>query len=82
MGPYLERNNACCTDQTATGGARWMVRRCGRSRLRSSNAREIRLSFDLDADLSAEQRGRLLDLTERYCVVYQTLRNSPPINFG
>jgi uncharacterized OsmC-like protein len=33
----------------------------------------IRLSFDLDTDASAEQLATLLKLTERYCVVYQTL---------
>ena len=41
--------------------------------------RGIRLSFDLDADLTPEQRAKLLDLTERYCVIYQTLRTPPPI---
>ena len=38
--------------------------------------REIRLRFDLDADAPPEQLAKLLELTERYCVVYQTLRNS------
>jgi uncharacterized OsmC-like protein len=33
----------------------------------------IRLAFDLDTDASAEQLATLLKLTERYCVVYQTL---------
>src|SRR5439155_22961934 len=32
--------------------------------------RDIRLSFDIDGDLSEEQRASLLKLTERYCVVY------------
>lgn len=41
--------------------------------------RDIRLRFDLEGDLSAEQRDQLLKLTERYCVVYQTLRASPAI---
>jgi uncharacterized OsmC-like protein len=41
--------------------------------------RDIRLAFDLDAELSEEQRATLLKLTERYCVVYQTLRQSPPV---
>jgi uncharacterized OsmC-like protein len=41
--------------------------------------RDIRLTFDLDADASAEQRATLLKLTERYCVVYQTLKTSPLI---
>src|SRR5687767_11387023 len=40
---------------------------------------DIRLTFDLAGDLSQEQRATLLKLTERYCVVYQTLRNPPPI---
>ena len=39
----------------------------------------IRLHFDLDADASAEQLEKLVQLTERYCVVYQTLRNPPRI---
>lgn len=41
--------------------------------------RSIRLKFDLDTDATAEQRAQLIRLTERYCVVYQTLRNPPPI---
>ena len=39
--------------------------------------RDIRLAFDLDTDASEEQLATLLKLTERYCVVYQTLRNPP-----
>ncbi len=39
--------------------------------------RAIRLTFDLDTDASDEQLAKLLHLTERYCVVYQTLRNPP-----
>ncbi len=35
--------------------------------------RSIRLAFELDTDASAEQVETLLNLTERYCVVYQTL---------
>ncbi|HEX2650662.1 MAG TPA: OsmC family protein [Burkholderiales bacterium] len=41
--------------------------------------RAIRLMFDLDTDAPPEQIAKLLELTERYCVVYQTLRNPPPI---
>ena len=41
--------------------------------------RDIRLAFDLDGDLSDDQRANLIRLTERYCVVYQTLRQPPPI---
>ena len=42
--------------------------------------RAIRLRFDLDTDASEEQRATLLKLTERYCVVLQTLKQSPPIS--
>ncbi|MEO8633990.1 MAG: OsmC family protein [Gemmatimonadales bacterium] len=42
--------------------------------------REIRLSFALDLDATAEQRETLLRLTERYCVVLQTLRGSAKLN--
>ena len=41
--------------------------------------REIRLKFDLDTDASAEQQKKLLELTERYCVVLQTIRAAPPV---
>jgi len=41
--------------------------------------RDIRLSFDIPGALTEEQRDTLLKLTERYCVVYQTLRTSPPV---
>ena len=36
-----------------------------------------RLRFDLDTDVTPAQRDRLIELTERYCVVYQRLRRSP-----
>jgi uncharacterized OsmC-like protein len=42
--------------------------------------KEIRLNFDLDTDASEEQIATLLRLTERYCVVYQTL--SHPANIS
>jgi len=41
--------------------------------------RDIRLRFELDTDASEEQRATLLKLTERYCVVYQTLRQPPAV---
>ena len=37
----------------------------------------IRLHFDLDTEATTEQLDTLIRLTERYCVVYQTLRQSP-----
>jgi len=39
----------------------------------------IRLHFDLDTDATDEQLATLLRLTERYCVVYQTLAHPPKI---
>ncbi|HEY4374075.1 MAG TPA: OsmC family protein [Burkholderiales bacterium] len=42
--------------------------------------RDIRLSFDLDTDASAEQLVTLHKLTERYCVIYQTLKNPPGLS--
>ena len=39
----------------------------------------IRLTFDLDTDADAEKLASLMKLTERYCVVYQTLRTPPAI---
>src|SRR6188474_2560839 len=44
--------------------------------------RDIRLRFDLDTDASDEQRATLVRLTERYCVVLQTLRQPPPVSVG
>src|SRR6266567_1804180 len=41
---------------------------------------QIRLQFDLDTDATEEQLATLLRLTERYCVVYQTLNHPPKID--
>ncbi len=38
---------------------------------------DVRLRFELDIDATPAERDRLIELTERYCVVYQTLRRSP-----
>jgi uncharacterized OsmC-like protein len=42
--------------------------------------KNIRLKFDLESDASEEQLASLIRLTERYCVVYQTLAKSPAIS--
>jgi uncharacterized OsmC-like protein len=42
--------------------------------------KKIRLNFDLDTDATEEQIATLLRLTERYCVVYQTLSQPAEIN--
>lgn len=39
----------------------------------------IRLTFDLDSDATDDQLESLIRLTERYCVVYQTLSNPPQV---
>ena len=39
----------------------------------------VRLAFALDTDTDAEQLAKLQELTERYCVVYQTLANAPTL---
>jgi uncharacterized OsmC-like protein len=41
--------------------------------------REIRLTFDIEGDLDDEQLATLMKLTERYCVVYQTIKAGPPV---
>ena len=41
---------------------------------------QIRLQFELDTDASEEQLDTLLRLTERYCVVYQTLAHTPSLS--
>jgi len=41
--------------------------------------REIRLAFELDTDATEEQKKKLIELTERYCVVLQTIRNAPAV---
>ncbi len=43
---------------------------------------QIRLRLDLDTDANAEQVATLLRLTERYCVVYQTLARPPKIEIS
>ena len=40
----------------------------------------IRLSFELDADADAAELATLEQLTERYCVVYQTLAGGPALS--
>jgi len=44
--------------------------------------RAIRLSFTVDTDAPQEKLDQVLKLTERYCVVYQTIRNGPPVEIS
>jgi uncharacterized OsmC-like protein len=44
--------------------------------------RAIRLSFAIDGAMTQEERTNLMRLTERYCVVYQTLRAPPPVTLA
>ncbi len=41
----------------------------------------IKVKFEIDTDADEEQINSLVKLTERYCVVFQTLKNSPHIDF-
>jgi len=40
---------------------------------------QIRLRFDVDTDAPQDKLDQLLKLTERYCVVYQTIKSGPPV---
>jgi uncharacterized OsmC-like protein len=42
--------------------------------------KNIRLRFDLDADADPAQLQKLIGMTERYCVIYQTLTHPPAIS--
>jgi len=42
--------------------------------------RQIRLRFDVDTDAPQDRLDQLLKLTERYCVVYQTIKSGPPVD--
>src|SRR6187431_20080 len=41
--------------------------------------RQIRLRFDVETDAPQDKLDQLLKLTERYCVVYQTIKSGPPV---
>ena len=40
---------------------------------------QIRLRFELDTNAPQDKLDQLLKLTERYCVVYQTIKSGPPV---
>ena len=44
--------------------------------------RDIRMFFDIDGDASSETLDKIIELTERYCVVLQTIEQKPPINLS
>jgi uncharacterized OsmC-like protein len=41
---------------------------------------DIALTFELDADADAATLQRLVEMTERFCVIYQTLRTPPRLS--
>ena len=41
---------------------------------------EVSLRFEIDADIDDARRARLIETTERYCVIYQTLKNPPRLS--
>ena len=51
----------------------------GVSRDAAIGFKNITLSFELDSDASPESLAKLLELTERYCVIYQTLKHPPEL---
>ena len=51
----------------------------GVDREASVGLQDIQLAFALDADLDDDEQRTLLKLTERYCVVLQTLRSAPSV---
>ena len=65
---------AACTPRATSISAARSASRDGTGRLPRHPAR-----FELDTDESEERRATLLKLTERYCVVLQTLRAAPPV---
>ena len=52
----------------------------GVSKEASVGFKQIRLAFFLDTDANEEQVASLAKLTERYCVVYQTIAGGTPVN--
>jgi uncharacterized OsmC-like protein len=42
--------------------------------------RQIRLRFDVATDAPQDKLDQLLKLTERYCVVFQTIKSGPPVD--
>ena len=42
--------------------------------------RDIRLNFEFEADAPAATLDKLIELTERYCVVFQTIKNAPNLS--
>jgi len=73
------------TQTVATGSG---IRELGRLRKRYGRGRwrkrkgfaEIRLRFDVDTSAPQEKLDLLLKLTERYCVVFQTIKNGPKVS--
>jgi uncharacterized OsmC-like protein len=39
--------------------------------------KEIRLRFDIESDASSAELDQLIELTDRYCVIFQTMQHSP-----
>lgn len=52
----------------------------GVSREASVGFKEIDLQFDLTTDADEKKVAKLIELTERYCVIFQTLKSSPALN--
>ena len=67
-------------DALVRAEGRWDARgTLGVSREAPVGLTDIELSFELDTDTDEKTRAKLIELTERYCVIYQTLRNPPEV---
>jgi len=67
-------------DAVVRAEGRWDARgTLGVSRDAPVGLTDIELSFELDTDADDEARAKLIELTERYCVIFQTLRNPPEV---
>ena len=91
MGHLLDTQIQLLPAETAeaSGAAKGIVRAEGELDFRGTlgvdkeaavGFKSIRLAFDLDTDASDEAIAQLLKLTERYCVVYQTLNKRPDLS--
>lgn len=69
-------------DATVRADGMWDARgTLGLSKETPIGLTHIELTFELDTDADEATRNKLIELTERYCVIYQTLKNSPEMSY-
>lgn len=68
-------------DATVTAEGDWDARgTLGLSKETPVGLSDVRLRFDLDTDADRATVAKLIQLTERFCVIYQTLKNPPSVS--